>query len=63
MKVGFIGLGAMGFSMAGHLRANGLLAVVGNRSQAKAEEFARANGVVAAGAAADFADCDVVMLC
>ena len=53
----------MGFSMAGHLHANGLLAVVGNRSQAKAEEFARANGVVAAGAAADFADCDVVMLC
>lgn len=63
MKVGFIGLGAMGLSMAGHLRANGLLAVVGNRSRAKAEEFARANEVVAATKAADFVECDVVMLC
>lgn len=63
MKVGFIGLGAMGLSMAGHLRANDLLAVVGNRSQAKAEEFARVNQLAAATKAADFADCDAVMLC
>ena len=35
MKTGFIGLGAMGAPMAGHLHARGLLAVVGNKLQAK----------------------------
>jgi 3-hydroxyisobutyrate dehydrogenase len=63
MKVGFIGLGAMGHSLAGHLHSHGLLTVVGNRSQAKADAFALAPGVVAATAAGDFADCDLVMLC
>jgi 3-hydroxyisobutyrate dehydrogenase len=63
MKVGFIGLGAMGHSLAGHLQSNGLLTVVGNRSQAKADVFANAKAVVSATAAADFADCDLVMLC
>ena len=63
MKVGFIGLGAMGHSLAGHLHANGLLAVVGNRSQAKAAAFARDAGVLAATTAGDFAGCQVVVLC
>ena len=63
MKTGFIGLGAMGHSMAGHQRAKDLLAVVGNRSFAKADEFARSNGIRAAQSAADFAACEVVMLC
>lgn len=63
MKVGFVGLGAMGYSIAGHLHSKGMLAVVGNRSRAKAEAFARAHGVLAARTIEDFADCDIVMLC
>ncbi len=63
MKAGFIGLGAMGHSLAGHLHARSLLTVVGNRNQAKADAFATAHGVAAAAAASDFADCDVVVLC
>ena len=60
---GFIGLGAMGRPMAGHLAARGLLAVVGNRSIDKAETLASELGVRAAQCAKDFADCDVVALC
>ncbi len=63
MHVGFIGLGAMGHSMAGHLHARGLLSVVGNRSVARAQAFAETTGVRAASTAADFAECDAVMLC
>jgi len=63
MHVGFIGLGAMGHSMAGHLHANGLLSVVGNRTQTKAQAFAADKGVRAATTHADFSDGDVVMLC
>ena len=43
MRAGFIGLGRMGAPMAGHLHARGLLAAVGNRSAAKATQFAEAN--------------------
>jgi 3-hydroxyisobutyrate dehydrogenase len=64
MRAGFIGLGAMGAPMAGHLHALGLLGVVGNRSAGKALRFAEEHaGVRAASRAADFADCDVVVLC
>ena len=63
MKTGFIGLGAMGHSMAGHLADKGLLAVVGNRTQAKAEAFANARSVAEAKAATAYADCDAAMLC
>ena len=63
MHAGFIGLGAMGLSLAGHLKARGLLAVVGNRSTGKAEAFAIEHGVRAAGNAADFSDCQAVVLC
>src|SRR5688572_21989569 len=63
MRVGFIGLGAMGHSMAGHLATRGLLAVVGNRTTAKADAFAAERGVLASAAAAGFSDCDVVALC
>lgn len=62
-RCGFIGLGAMGRPMAGHLAARGLLAVVGNRSVDKAEALARELGVRAAQCAKDFTDCDVVALC
>jgi 3-hydroxyisobutyrate dehydrogenase len=63
MRTGFIGLGAMGWSLAGHLHDKGLLAVVGNRSEAKAGRFAAERGVVAAQAPVDFEGCEVVVLC
>lgn len=63
MKVGFIGLGAMGEPMAGHLQAQGLLSVVGNRSIAKAQVLAEKFSVNAAHASHFFSDCDVVVLC
>ncbi|WP_277872368.1 NAD(P)-dependent oxidoreductase [Vulcaniibacterium tengchongense] len=63
MKVGFIGLGAMGAPMARHLHGAGLLTAVGNRTQAKADALAAELGVRAARSAANFADCDVVALC
>ncbi len=63
MKAGFIGLGAMGAPMAGHLASKGLLAVVGNRTVAKAEALAAELRIVAATSAQAFADCDVVLLC
>lgn len=63
MKTAFIGLGAMGHAMAGHLHSRGVLTVVGNRTQSRAAEFARAKGVTAASGPAEFSSCDVVMLC
>ena len=63
MQVGFIGLGAMGHSLAGHLHGKHLLTVVGNRTQAKAQALSATLGVQAAQAASDFSDCDVVVLC
>lgn len=63
MKAGFIGLGAMGAPMAGHLAARGLLAVVDNRTRNKADALAAQLGVRAAAGPADFAGCDVVALC
>ena len=63
LHCGFIGLGAMGAPMAGHLAAKGLLAVVGNRTARKAEALAAGWKVKAAHAAADYADCDAVFLC
>jgi len=63
LKVGFIGLGAMGEPMAGHLDAAGLLTAVGNRSLAKAQLLAEKFSVNAAHASHYFSDCDVVVLC
>lgn len=66
LRAGFVGLGAMGGPMAGHLAARGLLAVVGNRSQEKARTFvaARAGSLLRAAASFDdYAACDVVVLC
>ena len=62
-RVGFIGLGAMGAPMAGHLQAKGLLAAVGNRTPQKAEALAARLGVTAAIAPSDFNGCDAVVLC
>lgn len=63
LKVGFIGLGAMGEPMAGHLHAAGLLTVVGNRSLAKAQLLAEKFSMNAAHASHYFSECDVVVLC
>ena len=63
MRTGFIGLGAMGQPLAGHLQSRGLLSVVGNRSAGKAERIATDLLVRAAAGADDFSDCDVVVLC
>lgn len=63
MKTGFIGLGAMGAPMAGHVAARGLLAVVDNRTRNKADALAAQLGVKAAASHADFAGCDLVALC
>lgn len=63
LKAAFIGLGAMGAPMAGHLHTKGLLAAVGNRSQAKADALAKELGVVAPALADIAASCDVVAIC
>lgn len=61
--VGFIGLGAMGAHLAGHLHRIGLLHAVANRSPKKAEVMAQVLGVRAVQGFGGFAECDVVVLC
>lgn len=63
LRVGFVGLGAMGISMAKHLHAKGLLKVLGNRTKQKAEQMAQELSVTAASTFAEFAECHVVVLC
>jgi len=61
-KVAFIGLGVMGFPMAGHLKAKGYDVVVYNRTGAKAQDWAaRHGGKSAATPAAAAKDADFVM--
>ncbi|MGH8617291.1 MAG: NAD(P)-dependent oxidoreductase [Burkholderiales bacterium] len=49
MKVAFIGLGVMGYPMAGHLAAKGHAVTVYNRTRAKAEQWVKAHpGALAA---------------
>ena len=43
-KVAFVGLGVMGFPMAGHLQAKGYEVTVYNRTAAKADEWAKKYG-------------------
>jgi 3-hydroxyisobutyrate dehydrogenase len=64
LNVGFIGLGAMGLPMAGHLARAGLLRAVWNRSHAKAAAFSVEHGVAAPATVAELAPlCDVIALC
>lgn len=63
LKAAFIGLGAMGAPMAGHLHAKGYLSAVGNRSQAKADALAKDYGVDAPDLASIAASCQVIALC
>ncbi|MGN6479476.1 NAD(P)-dependent oxidoreductase [Luteibacter sp.] len=63
LKAAFIGLGAMGAPMAGHLHAKGLLAAVGNRTQARADALAKELGVQAPDLASIASNCDVIAVC
>jgi 3-hydroxyisobutyrate dehydrogenase-like beta-hydroxyacid dehydrogenase len=62
-KVAFIGLGVMGFPMAGHLKAKGHDVVVYNRTGAKADAWAQKHGGKSAPTPAAAArDADFVMI-
>jgi 3-hydroxyisobutyrate dehydrogenase len=64
LKTGFIGLGAMGASMARNLHKRALLTHVWNRTAAKAQTLAAELGVVAADYPATLAmSCNAVVLC
>jgi 3-hydroxyisobutyrate dehydrogenase-like beta-hydroxyacid dehydrogenase len=61
-KVAFVGLGVMGFPMAGHLKARGYEVTVYNRTGAKADEWAKKHGgTTAPTPAAAAKDADFVM--
>ena len=64
-KVAFLGLGVMGYPMAGHLKKKGGHDVtVYNRTPAKAEQWAKEYGGKHASTPRDAArDCDFVMMC
>ena len=64
-KVAFLGLGVMGYPMAGHLaKKGGHEVTVYNRTAAKAGEWARTYGGKTAATPAEAArDCDFVMMC
>jgi 3-hydroxyisobutyrate dehydrogenase len=64
VKVGFVGLGAMGARMAANLARAGHLAAVWNRTAHRAEAFAREHGTSAAGSPADLASAsEVIVTC
>ncbi len=63
-KVGFIGLGVMGFPMAGHLKTHGHDVVVFNRTRAKADAWvARFGGLIGATPEDAANDADFVFTC
>jgi D-arabinose 1-dehydrogenase-like Zn-dependent alcohol dehydrogenase len=63
-KVAFLGLGVMGFPMAGHLKAKGFDVTVYNRTPAKAQAWVdKHGGRSAATPAAAAKGCDFVMMC
>lgn len=64
LHTAFIGLGAMGAPMAGHLKTHGLLTAVANRTHAKAVALAAELGVSAPDTLAELASqCDIIALC
>ena len=63
MRVGFIGLGAMGLPMARNLRSAGFEVVVHNRSRGKVDDFVAAGGEAASTPAEMAANVDVVCAC
>jgi 3-hydroxyisobutyrate dehydrogenase len=64
MRVGFVGLGAMGLGMARNLHKQNLLSAVWNRSPGKAQALARETGCTAVAKPADIAALsDVIVMC
>ncbi len=64
MKITFLGLGVMGYPMAGHLQAKGFDVTVYNRTTAKAETWAKQHGgAFNATVAGGVAGADLVMMC
>jgi 3-hydroxyisobutyrate dehydrogenase-like beta-hydroxyacid dehydrogenase len=64
MKVAFIGLGVMGYPMAGHLQKAGHDVCVYNRNQSKAQKWQEEfSGNVAQTPALAAKDCDIVFCC
>jgi len=64
MKVAFIGLGVMGYPMAGHVKQAGIEVCVYNRTATKAEQWCQDyGGDMAPTPAAAAGDCDVVLVC
>ena len=63
-KIAFLGLGVMGFPMAGHLKAKGYDVTVYNRTAAKAREWVAKHGGQSAATPAEAArGADVVAMC
>ena len=64
MKVAFLGLGVMGYPMAGHLKVKSFEVTVYNRTEAKAKAWvAQYGGTYKATPAEAVADADFVMMC
>jgi 3-hydroxyisobutyrate dehydrogenase len=64
MRIAFLGLGVMGFPMAGHLRRAGHDVTVFNRTRSKAERWVSEHGGAAAPTPAEAsANADVVLAC
>lgn len=64
LKVGFVGLGAMGIGMARSLSKHGMLTAVWNRTRSKAIKFAQATHCHAAQTLPELAGlCDVIVVC
>lgn len=64
MKLCFIGLGVMGYPMAGHLASAGHQVWVFNRTFAKAQQWAQAHaGVASENVAEAVAEANIVLLC
>ena len=64
LKAGFVGLGAMGWPMAAHVKRAGLLVAVANRSAQKAQTFAAEHAVAAPATLTELASmCNVIALC
>ena len=63
-KITFLGLGVMGYPMAGHLKQNGHDVTVYNRTKTKAAEWVKEHGGQMADTPADAAkDADIVFCC
>ena len=64
MSKGFIGMGVMGFPMAGHLSLNGFDVCIFNRSQEKASNWVtQFNGIMCNSPSDMASQCDIIILC